>query len=260
MSSATPPPVLASLGSAYYHWDFLPSQKTPTGRFRAVYDGPARTMERMEVHVTELEPGLECHPPHQHAHEEMMILKEGELEVSLGGRKQRIAPGALVFVAALDSHNWKNVGSGPAIYYVINFFTEASLPSGAGAGGLTAAPGALDSTVVAWDAIVPIPNGVGGTRRGLLDAMTRTFSLLKVHATTTPPGLPGARHAGHRCLELIIIKEGILEYCIDGVTSRVGPGSLVYLAPEAVHTVRNVGADPATYYVFAVSSAKTPAA
>jgi mannose-6-phosphate isomerase-like protein (cupin superfamily) len=57
---------------------------------------------------------------------------------------------------------------------------------------------------------------------------------------------------------LLVMREGYLEAKVDGVTGRVGPGSVVYIAPDALQSVRNPAEIPATYFVFSVSSAAVP--
>ena len=83
-------------------------------------------MDKLEVHVTTLNPGMESHPVHRHPWEEMLLVKEGDFEVSINGVKHHAGPGSLVFFAANDPHNAKNVGTTPATYYVINFVTDLS--------------------------------------------------------------------------------------------------------------------------------------
>jgi quercetin dioxygenase-like cupin family protein len=72
--------------------------------------------------VTTLEPGLAAHAPHQHPEEEMIILKEGELEAMINGRSQRMSAGSILFLAPNDLHGVTNVGHGRATYYVLKWF------------------------------------------------------------------------------------------------------------------------------------------
>ena len=80
-------------------------------------------MDKLEVHITTLNPGMESHPVHRHPWEEILLVKDGDFEISINGRKQHAGPGAMVFLASNDPHNARNVGNRPATYYVINFVT-----------------------------------------------------------------------------------------------------------------------------------------
>jgi len=58
--------------------------------------------------------------------------------------------------------------------------------------------------------------------------------------------------------EIVVIKSGQLEIAVNGVASRMNAGSLLYWAPNDKRTLRNIGATPASYQVFRVTSAKSP--
>ena len=66
---------------------------TAMGRRWNVANLPTPTFEIFESHITELLPGRESHPPHQHAREECIILKEGTLDVSINGTVRRVGAG-----------------------------------------------------------------------------------------------------------------------------------------------------------------------
>ena len=62
-----------------------------------------------------------------HAHrsdEEIILLKEGQLDVMINGKTQQIGPGSIVFVSSNDEHGWKNSGTTAATYYVLRLRTE----------------------------------------------------------------------------------------------------------------------------------------
>jgi quercetin dioxygenase-like cupin family protein len=73
----------------------------------------------LEMHITELAPGLAPHPPHHHGHDEMVIIRQGTLDVMISGKHTNLGPGSVVFFASGEEHGFKNVGSDSAMYYVI---------------------------------------------------------------------------------------------------------------------------------------------
>jgi quercetin dioxygenase-like cupin family protein len=73
------------------------------------------------MHVTHLPAGQSPHPPHQHADEELVIIKEGTLEALQSGKTRKLGPGSVLFQASNQLHGVRNVGSGPAVYYVIRW-------------------------------------------------------------------------------------------------------------------------------------------
>jgi quercetin dioxygenase-like cupin family protein len=235
----------------------LQERTTPNGIFRPVFDAPAPTMERFELHVTTLKPGANPHTPHYHPWEEMLVLKEGTLQVSINGQIFPAAAGAVIFFASNDAHTVWNDSAGPATYYVINFHSVAVHRAGHDRTAGDTAAERLGSCVVNWDAATP-KTGAHDIRVIFFNSPTATLTRLKAHATTAAPGRYPVKHVSHLHLILMIVKEGSIESTINGVTHLVGPGSMIFLAPEAIQTLRNPGDLPATYYVIAASSAETP--
>ena len=92
--------------------------------------------------------------------------------------------------------------------------------------------------------------------RQVFDGYTHTGYPLDLHITTLMPGLmPHAPHH-HAHEEAMFIKEGTLEVMIAGKTSRIGPGSVVYVNSNDEHGLKNVGDVPATYFVLALGREK----
>lgn len=109
------------LGSTMFDWTALAPQPNRTGEVRRVVQKPTATLDELEIHITTLRPGEESHPPHKHANEEILIVKEGNVEALVNGELKRGGPGSLIFQASNQLHNIKNVGTVPATYHVINW-------------------------------------------------------------------------------------------------------------------------------------------
>ncbi|MEO8026150.1 MAG: hypothetical protein ABI823_06735, partial [Bryobacteraceae bacterium] len=55
------------------------------GKTRAVLAGATHTGFEFDMHETELAPGDEPHGAHRHVHEEMIMIREGTMEVTING-------------------------------------------------------------------------------------------------------------------------------------------------------------------------------
>lgn len=110
-----------ALPSKMYRYEDLPVKASGTGgnKSRAILDGKTHTGYRIEIHETELAPGLAPHPPHKHVHEELVIVREGTLEVTILGKSEKLTPGSVAYVASNEEHGWKNVGDGRARYTIL---------------------------------------------------------------------------------------------------------------------------------------------
>ena len=73
----------------------------------------------LEMHQTELGPGVESHPPHKHVHEELMVVMDGQLQTWVEGKTQLAARGAVVYFGSNQMHNVRNTGQVPVRYYVL---------------------------------------------------------------------------------------------------------------------------------------------
>ena len=99
-------------------------RETPSniGTVRNVFDSPTLTLDGYSCHITTLNPGKEPHPPHQHPEEELLVIKEGTLEVMQNGVTNQVSAGGMVFCSSNELHGWRNTSSAPATYYVIKIY------------------------------------------------------------------------------------------------------------------------------------------
>ena len=109
------------LPSKTYPFDSLPVHANGPNATRPVLNGNTHTGFHLEAHFTELPPGGAPHPPHHHAHEEMIVVHQGTMEVTISGKTSRLGPGSSAYVASNVEHGWRNVGTTPALYLVMAF-------------------------------------------------------------------------------------------------------------------------------------------
>jgi quercetin dioxygenase-like cupin family protein len=106
---------LATLPSKTYRFEDLVLK----GTSRAVFDGLTHSGFHVDLHETELAPGAAPHAPHRHEHEEMIMIREGTLEITIEGKVTTADPGSVVYAASNELHGWKNIGTAKAQYFVI---------------------------------------------------------------------------------------------------------------------------------------------
>ena len=111
------------MGSRVFLWESLKVEDTKVGQRRDVVRAPTVTLDELEMHITTLNGGEQSHPPHQHAAEELLIIKEGTLEALVNGEHKRVGPGSVVFQASNQPHTIRNVGTAPATYHVIQWLS-----------------------------------------------------------------------------------------------------------------------------------------
>jgi quercetin dioxygenase-like cupin family protein len=111
------------LTSQVYDWDKLTVMPTPKGVRRDVFDGPTTSLDKAHCHITTLNPGQNSGEPSLHLHEEIIIVKEGLVEMHIDGRTQTAGPGSVFFLAARAVTRLRNAGNTPATYLVIYYTT-----------------------------------------------------------------------------------------------------------------------------------------
>jgi len=121
VAAAAQSPAPAVQRSVVLDWNAMPAKPTDVGSVRQFLRAPTATLSELEIHVTTLKAGLASHAPHRHANEELVILKEGEVEVLVHGTWTRMGVGSIVLNASNEEHALRNVGTGPATYHVINW-------------------------------------------------------------------------------------------------------------------------------------------
>jgi XRE family transcriptional regulator, regulator of sulfur utilization len=109
------------LASGVYAWDSFPVEQTASGQRRAVFDGYTTTVDRLETHVTTLNPGKAPHAAHKHPDEELIYVREGVVEATINGVTRLAPAGSVIFYASNDLHGMRNAGDVPASYFVLRW-------------------------------------------------------------------------------------------------------------------------------------------
>jgi mannose-6-phosphate isomerase-like protein (cupin superfamily) len=73
----------------------------------------------VDVHEVFLLPGSTPHHAHHHQQEELFLISEGEVEVTINGKATKLGPGSAAYAASEDEHQIQNVGTRPAQYFEV---------------------------------------------------------------------------------------------------------------------------------------------
>ena len=135
----------APLRSTVFPADSARVRQGPANQ-RSLVDTLTAILAKLEMHETTLAPGQSPHPPHRHAHEELMVVRSGVVEV-LQGTKTRLAhPGDVIFMASNELHGLKNTSQANTTYLVIRIDPHDLPPD---AKPPTASTSGLDARAVA---------------------------------------------------------------------------------------------------------------
>ncbi|WP_128546829.1 cupin domain-containing protein [Larkinella soli] len=231
-----------SVASGVYVWNETPVVRKGTSDQRQLLKGPTRDFRRLEIHATTLPARQAPHPAHRHADEELILMKEGELTVTIAGRTQTLGPGSVALIMPGDEHGFENRGSGPATYYVMRYESRAPADSERGrkAGG---------SFWIDWNEVPFQGHDKGGIRR-MFDRATAMTQRFEMHVTTLNPGLWSHPPHTHRAAEILLMIEQSAEESIDGKLHAATAGDLIFLESNVPHAIRNTSATRCLYFAF----------
>jgi XRE family transcriptional regulator, regulator of sulfur utilization len=111
------------LVSTVYDWEKMQPVPMSNGVRRAVFDGPTTTLDKINCHITTLNPGEVSGPPRLHLQEEVIIVKEGTIEATYDGHSKAVGPGSVIFFASHATTRLRNPGKVPATYTVVYYYT-----------------------------------------------------------------------------------------------------------------------------------------
>jgi mannose-6-phosphate isomerase-like protein (cupin superfamily) len=126
------------------------------------------------------------------------------------------------------------------------------LPALAIAEGASAQTDSLPSRAWTFDELKVDTSPNGDEFRAVLKGKLATGELLEVHETMLPPGaMPHPPHH-HVHSEMWLVREGTVEFNVEGKKKNIGPGGVAFVASNEEHGITNVGKTQAKYFVVAI--------
>ncbi len=226
------------------------------GSVRKFFDGPTATLQRLECHVTTVNPGKASHLPHHHPEEEIVIIREGSVEALINGEWKHLGPGSVVFNACNITHDMRNAGDIPAVYHVFEWRSSLTPAMTSHSDAIEdskidesqATNGIMSPVAIDWNSVEPRINDQRVSRK-FFEYKTATTDVLECHATTVMPGEPARPPVQHAEEEVIVVKDGTVDALVNGEWKSAGPGAVIFNAANSRHAIRNSGNTPATYFV-----------
>lgn len=232
----------APIVSKSYHWDEAEMTTNDIRMRRYFLKGSTRDLAYLEMHATTLAAGKELHPLHQHDREELLIVKEGKVKVKIENNEQILGPGSVAVVMPGDQHGLENVGEDSATFYIL-LYQSNSGPN------QQRAKEAGGSFMINWED-VPLRETQKGGARSFFERPTAMFERLEMHVTTLKSGIQSHPPHTHRPAEIILMIEGESQEQIDDNFYQGQAGDFYFLGSETLHTIKNIGDQPCTYFAF----------
>ena len=107
--------------SMIFNIDDIPLKKTEKGGRRDFMNQSTAMLQRLELHITYLNEGLESHPPHRHNAEEIILILDGSAKESIDGLSYLGSKKEFFFLPSNSFHGIKNSGLGQNSYFAFQF-------------------------------------------------------------------------------------------------------------------------------------------
>jgi (S)-ureidoglycine aminohydrolase len=231
-----------NLPSMVHTWSELAETQTGSRITRPILEGQTTHLEYFEIHATTIEAHSIPHPAHSHLDEELMIVKEGTLEVTAGDQVKTYGPKSIALIQPNVSHGFRNVGETPATYYVLRYRSKAGVDQ-------VRAEQDGGSILVNFEELEYNTHDHGG-RRNYFDRPTGMCEDFEMHMTNLNEGADSHAPHTHVVEEIILITEGEVQMHIDGEWFDAHPGDIVFLDSMVPHAARNVGKGQCQYFAF----------
>ena len=232
-----------SLLSNVYYWNKLEPVKEDTRIRRQVLEGKTFALGYFEIHTSTLEAGKAPHPPHVHDdQEELMIVKEGQVKITIAGKSKLLGPGSIAFAMPGDEHGIENAGNTQATYFILKY--KGKLPMNLGR-----AKQAGGSFMLDWNELKTSNTGKG-YRRDFFNRATSQMNQFEMH--TTALNADSVSHAPHTHVqeEIVLILRGTVEMYIEGKLYKGSAGDLYFLSSNVPHALKNIGKEQCEYFAF----------
>ncbi len=176
------------------------------------------------------------------SNEELIIVREGELNVKINEQNKLIDPGSMAFIIPGDMVHFENGGKDPVTYYRLRFKSKLPMDH-------TKAKNAGGSFIINWNDVVAKETD-RGARRDFFNRPTASCSKFEMHVTTLNEGLSSHFPHTHPEEEIILLLMGEAVMQIDDHEYPASPGALVFLPSMIPHALKNVGKGSCQYFAF----------
>ena len=231
-----------TIASTVYKWTALtPSEQNGRGK-RQIAEGSGAALAHMEWHVTALAPGQSPHAPHKHEEEELIIIKEGQLQVTIEDSSKILGPRSIALFLPGDQHGLSNAGTTNATYFVFRYRSKSPANS-------QRAKEAGGSFMIDFNNVSFTPHDKGGVRK-YIERPTAMLKRFEMHVTTLNAGIKSHEPHTHLAEENVLLVKGTTAMQIADSFQNASDGDLIYLSSNIPHAIKNIGKEPAMYFAF----------
>lgn len=171
--------------------------------------------------------------------EQIIIVKDGALEVSFGGRTKLLGPHSVAVLYAGDEGSIRTTSN--ATYYTMIY--KAKTPN------IKLSPASESSFMLDFND-VPFKSHERGGVRSYFNRSTAMCPYYEMHVTTLNEGIKSHEPHTHAAAEIILMIEGETEMEIGNEKYQAEAGDLYFAGSNVPHAIRNIGKGQCMYFAF----------
>lgn len=234
---------LQPVASGVYRWAEHKVEDSGDRQTRNIVEGTSPHFDYLEIHATTQQVGAKPRPPHANSDiEELIIVKEGLLKMTIEGRSETLAAGSVVSLMPQQMHSLENVGDGPLTYFVMRY--RAKLPMQIERGVASGGSKMFDIQSL------PLKPSSRGAGRAYFDRATAMCRRLEMHVTQLHRRGPSHEPHTHNETEMILVISGDADMMIDGKRHEATAGDFFFVHADVHHGVGNASDKPCSYFAF----------
>ncbi|MFO7445355.1 MAG: cupin domain-containing protein [Ignavibacteriaceae bacterium] len=229
--------------SKVYSYNQLSFEKFDDYEKKQILNGSTTDNENLDVYVLSLEPGKSLDKVKSPGDAETLIMiKEGEPEVTIKGESKLLVPGSIVYLMPGERFSISNTGKDKVVYYVLEYNPKK----------ITSNEEEAESAVsfmINWNDIKFNPHDKGGIRQ-YFERPTSMFRRFEMHVTTLNSGIKSHEPHTHRAEEIVLMIKGKAEMQIGESFYTGTDGDLFFLGANIPHAIRNTDDEDIMYFAF----------
>jgi len=232
-----------TLLSGVYYWKNHEPKKEETDIIRRILEGRTVALDHFEVHASTIEAGKIPQPSYTHKdEEELMIVKDGQVKITIAGKSQTLGPGSIAFVMPGDEHVVDNAGNSESTFFILKYKAK-SRPAN------ERTKQSRGSFMIDWNELKTSNTGKG-YRRDFFNQPTSQLSQFEMH--TTALNADSVSHPPHTHVqeEIVLILRGNVRMHIDETYYDGSAGDLYFLSSNVPHALKNIGKEQCEYFAF----------
>lgn len=232
---------LKEVKTGVYKWDELSKKESAERIGYKILEGYSTHLSFLEIHATTQQKGAKPSKPHvQDSIEELIIIKEGKMKMSIDGKSEILETGSAILIPPLTEQSMENVGDGPMTYYVIMFTAKKPMD-------IERSKKAGHTLFLDSKKLTTKKTKKGG-RISYFDRPSAMYKKFEMHATHLDLGGPSYNPHNHLDTEIVIVIEGQTEMIINGEKYKGKAGDLYFIKSNEFHGISNLLDESCRYF------------